>query len=53
VFLLSPMSCANPCSEKGDRDLDLGELTRGLLFIPSCPGLTGLTGEGPHGICLR
>jgi hypothetical protein len=47
VFLLSPKSCANPWSESGDRDLDLGELTCGLLFIPSCLGLTGLTGAEP------
>jgi hypothetical protein len=24
--------------------VDLGDLTSGSLFIPSCPGLTGLTG---------
>jgi hypothetical protein len=29
VFLLSPKSCANPWSDSGDRELDLGELTRG------------------------
>jgi hypothetical protein len=34
VFLLSPKSCANLSSESGDRELDLGELTHGLLFIP-------------------
>jgi hypothetical protein len=45
VFLLSPMSCANPWSESGDRELDLEELTRGLLFIPSCLGVTCLTGD--------
>jgi hypothetical protein len=28
----------------GDWELDLEELTHGLLFIPSCPGVTGLTG---------
>jgi hypothetical protein len=44
VFLLSPKSCVKPWSESGDRELDLEELTRGLLFIPSCPGVTGLTG---------
>jgi hypothetical protein len=44
VLLLSPKSCANLWSESGDRGLDLGELSRGLLFIPSCPGLTSLTG---------
>jgi hypothetical protein len=27
VFLLSPKSCANPWSESGDHELDLGELT--------------------------
>jgi hypothetical protein len=36
-----PKSCANPWSESGDRDLDLGELTRGLLY------LTGLTVADP------
>jgi hypothetical protein len=41
VFLLSPV---NSWSESGDQGLDLGELTRGMLFIPSCLGLTGLTG---------
>jgi hypothetical protein len=44
VFILSPKSCAKPWSESGDRELDLEELTRRLLFIPSCPGVTGLTG---------
>jgi hypothetical protein len=44
VFLLSPKSCVNPWNKSGDQELDLGELTRGLLFIPSCPGVTGLTG---------
>jgi hypothetical protein len=34
VFQLSPKSCANPWSDSGDRELELGELTRGLLFIP-------------------
>jgi hypothetical protein len=29
VFLLSPKSCANPSSDSRDRELDLGELTRG------------------------
>jgi hypothetical protein len=29
VFLLSPKSCANPWSDSGDQELDLGELTRG------------------------
>jgi hypothetical protein len=28
VFLLSPKSCANLWSDSGDRELDLGELTR-------------------------
>jgi hypothetical protein len=45
VFLLSPESCANLWSQSGDREFDLGELTRGFLFIPSCLGLTGLTVE--------
>jgi hypothetical protein len=44
VFLLSPKSCANPWSESGDRELNLEELTRGLLFISSCPGVIGLIG---------
>jgi hypothetical protein len=44
VFLLSPKSCANPWSESGDQELDLGEFTRRLLFISSCPDLTNLTG---------
>jgi hypothetical protein len=44
VFPLSPKSCANPWSESGDQELDLEELTRGLLFILSYPGVTGLTG---------
>jgi hypothetical protein len=44
VFLLSPKSFAKAWSESRDRDFDLEELTRGLLFIPSYPGLTGLTG---------
>jgi hypothetical protein len=43
VFLLSPKSYANPWSESGDQGLDLRELTCGLLFIPCCPSLTGLT----------
>jgi hypothetical protein len=29
VFILSPKSCVNPWSDSGDRELDLGELTRG------------------------
>jgi hypothetical protein len=29
VFLLSPKSCANLWSDSGDRELDLGVLTRG------------------------
>jgi hypothetical protein len=33
--------------------LDLGELTRGLLFIPSCPGLTGLIGAEPLRVLFR
>jgi hypothetical protein len=44
VFLLSPKSCANPWSETGDRELDLEELTRVMLFIPCCPDVTSLTG---------
>jgi hypothetical protein len=40
VFLLSPKSCVNPWSELGDRELDLRELARGLLFIPSYPCVT-------------
>jgi hypothetical protein len=28
VLLLSPKSCTNPWSDSGDRELDLGELTR-------------------------
>jgi hypothetical protein len=53
VFLLSPKSCANSWSNSGDRELDLGELTRGLLFIPSCPGLTGLIGAEPLRVLFR
>jgi hypothetical protein len=44
VFLLSPKSCANSWSESGDRDLDLEELTRGLLFMPRAQVLAGVTG---------
>jgi hypothetical protein len=44
VFLLSPKSCANPWSESGDQELNLGEFTRGLFFISRCPDLTNLTG---------
>jgi hypothetical protein len=44
VFLLSLKSCAKLWSESGDQSLDLVELTRGLLFISSYPGTTGLTG---------
>jgi hypothetical protein len=29
MFLLSPKSCANPWSDSGVRELDLGELTHG------------------------
>ena len=47
MFLLSPKSCPNPWSESGDREFDLGELTRGLLFIPRAQVLTGLTGADP------
>jgi hypothetical protein len=51
VFQLSPKSCANPWSDLGDRELDLGELTRGCCSSRAaqvalvCPVLlTGLTG---------
>jgi hypothetical protein len=30
--LLSPKSCTNPWSDSGDRELDLGELTRGAVL---------------------
>jgi hypothetical protein len=43
VFLLS-QSRANLWCKSGDHELDLEELTCGLLFIPSCPGVIGLTG---------
>jgi hypothetical protein len=36
VFLLSPKIC----EKSGDQELDLGKLTRGLLFIPSAQVLT-------------
>jgi hypothetical protein len=42
VFLLSPKSCANPWSDSGDRELDLGELTHGCCSSSS--GHNGLTG---------
>jgi hypothetical protein len=38
VFLLSLKSYANPWSEIGDRELDLEELSRGLLFILRAQG---------------
>jgi hypothetical protein len=41
VFLLSPKSCANPWSELG---VGFGGVDPRVLFIPSCPGMTGLTG---------
>jgi hypothetical protein len=44
VFLLYPKSCVNLWSKSRDEGLDLEELTRGLLFIPSCRGMTGLIG---------
>jgi hypothetical protein len=54
VFLLSPMSCSNPWSESGDRELDLEELTCGFFssraaqVTPVWPVLlTGLTGVSP------
>jgi hypothetical protein len=47
MFILSQKSCGNPWIELGDQELDLEELTLGLRSIPSCPGLTGLTGAGP------
>jgi hypothetical protein len=43
VFLLSPKSCANPWSDSGDRELDLGVLTR-VLFIPTSSSHTSRTG---------
>jgi hypothetical protein len=67
VSLLSPKSCAKPWSDSGDRELDFGELTHRfgrlgvgfwgvdpqMLFIPSCPGVTGLTGASPWWILSR
>jgi hypothetical protein len=44
VLRLCPKSCSDPWSESGDRELDLEELNRGVLFITSCLGYTGLTG---------
>jgi hypothetical protein len=44
VFQLSTKSCVNSWTELVDRELDLEELTCELLFIPSCSGVTGLTG---------
>jgi hypothetical protein len=44
VLLLSPKFFSSPWSDSGDRCLHLGELIHGVLFIPSCPGYTGLTG---------
>jgi hypothetical protein len=38
VFLQSPKACANPWSESGDRELELGDLD-----LP----LTGLIGADP------
>jgi hypothetical protein len=40
---MSPKSCSSSWSVSGDRDLDLGKLDPWVLFIPSCPGYTGLT----------
>jgi hypothetical protein len=42
VFLLSPKSCVNPWSEAGSGVGFCGVDPR-VLFIPSCPGVTGLT----------
>ena len=54
MFLLSPKSCAKPWSESGDRELDLGELTRGRCSSRAAQArpvlpvlLTGLTGASP------
>jgi hypothetical protein len=60
VFLLSPKSCLDPWSESGDRELDLEDFDPRVLFIPSCPGVTSLTGASDRpdqcepfcGICL-
>jgi hypothetical protein len=35
-FYTIPKALSNSWSEWEYRELDLGELTRGLLFIPSC-----------------
>jgi hypothetical protein len=43
VFLLSPKSCANPWSDSGDQELDLEELTRGVVH-PESSRHAGLTG---------
>jgi hypothetical protein len=29
--------------ESGNQEVDLGELSHASMFIPSCPGLTGMT----------
>jgi hypothetical protein len=54
VFLLSPKFCTNLRWDSGDRELDLGELTRGCCSSRAtqacsvCPVLlTGLTGAIP------
>jgi hypothetical protein len=59
VFLLSPKSCANPWSDSGERELDLGELTRGCCssrraqVTPIWPvPLTGLTGADSSWVLL-
>jgi hypothetical protein len=44
VFLLSPKSCTSSWSDSRDRSLDFGGVDPRVLFIPSCPGYTGLTG---------
>jgi hypothetical protein len=36
VFLPSPKSCADPWSESGDWELDLGELTRECCSSRAC-----------------
>jgi hypothetical protein len=41
VFLLSPKSCSDLWSKSG---VGFGGVDPRVLFIPSCPGYTGLTG---------
>jgi hypothetical protein len=52
VFLLSPKSCTNPWSDSRDRELDLGELTRGSCSSPSGPAWPVWPVQRLCGFCL-